>query len=164
MPSSSGAPLRGCRACGTRAANLRFRDGFNFGEDNGGFVFESRFHALVVPFGIFSSAVFELEIAKIVIDGVAALEKLIKLAAVRRKIGSIRLDEENEQKCGRCQGEARAEYGRLRRKSDQHSGAEGHWLSHPSLSQPAHAHARALPLTPGYRLARSAGQRQDGRA
>ena len=135
---------------------MRFGSRFNFGEHHGSLVFEIRFHALVVAFGIFSGAVLELEIAEVVIDDVTALQELIQLAAVRREVGSVRLDEKDEQKCSHSEREAGTEDGGFRRKSEEHSGVERHLLSHPSLGQLALEHDRALPRIAGYRLGTSA--------
>jgi hypothetical protein len=63
---------------------LRFSGRLNFGEDDGSLVLETGLHTLVIPFGVFPGAVFELKIAEIVIDGVAALQQLIQLAAMWR--------------------------------------------------------------------------------
>src|SRR6266852_7408773 len=93
---SSRAPLRGCRARTARTANLRFGDLIDLGEHQGSFVFQGVFHGFVVGFGIFSGAVFEFQVAEILVAGVAALEGLIEDGAVGSEVGGVRLNVKNE--------------------------------------------------------------------
>ena len=115
--TSSSAPLGGGGTNGARAAHLGFRDLLDFGEDKSGFIFEGSFHEFVVAFGIFSGAMFEFEVAKIVVDGIAALEELIELGAVRGEIGSVRLNVKDEE-------ERRRRLGRSKRRERPSPGGQ----------------------------------------
>ena len=89
--------------------HLGFGGLFDFREDEGSFVFQGIFHELVITFRVFSSAIFELKITEIIVDCIAAFEELIEFGAVRCKVGSIRMDVEDEEKNGGCEAKASAE-------------------------------------------------------
>src|ERR1700681_104916 len=96
---------------GTRTANLRFGELLNFRKNEGGLVLQGDSHGFVIAFGIFSGAVFEFEVAQIVVDGVAALEELIELCTLRREVGSVRLNVKDEEEHRGGKAEASADDG-----------------------------------------------------
>jgi hypothetical protein len=79
---------------------LGLGDLLDFRENEGGFVLERIPHCFVIAFRIFPSPVFELQVAQIVVDGIAPLKELVEFCPVRGKIGRIRLNVENEQEDG----------------------------------------------------------------
>jgi hypothetical protein len=74
----------------------------DFGQDYSSFLFERILHQLVVTFGVFSGAMFELEVAKIIVNRVATFKELIELGAMGREIGSVWVDVEDEEKNSDC--------------------------------------------------------------
>jgi hypothetical protein len=79
---------------------LGFGDLLDFGQNNSGFFFERILHQLVVAFGVFSGAMLELEIAKIIVNRIAAFKELVKLSAVRSKVGGVRVNVKDEEENG----------------------------------------------------------------
>ena len=86
-------------------------DLLDFGQDQGSFVFERVFHQLVITFGIFTGAMFELEIAKIIVNHVATFKELVEFGAMRSEVGGVGVNVENEEEHGGDQGEAGTEGG-----------------------------------------------------
>ncbi len=66
-------------------------DALDFGEHDCGFGFEALLHLLVIFFGEFAGAIFELQVAQIIVNDVAAFHKLVEMGAVRSGIGKIGL-------------------------------------------------------------------------
>ena len=117
--TSSSAPLGSGGTNRARTAHLRFGDLLDFGEDNGGFIFERSLHELVITFGIFAGAMFELEVAKIVVNRIATFEELVELGAMRSKVGRVRLNVEDEKEDGGGESEAGAEGGPVRKNGER---------------------------------------------
>src|SRR5215469_127339 len=94
-PSSS-APGRCGRAGRTCAANLGLGDLLDFRKNEGGFILKGRFHGFVVAFGILSGAMFEFQVAQVVVNSVTSLEKLIEFCPVWSEVRGVGLNIENE--------------------------------------------------------------------
>ena len=92
---------------GRRAAG----DAFDFGEDESGFGFERLLHLLEVGFGVLAGAVLEFEVTEVLVEGVASLEELVELGAVRGGVGGVGVDEENEDERGGGERDAGEENG-----------------------------------------------------
>jgi len=90
---------------------LRFSDLIDFGQDKSGFIFERGLHQFVVTFGVLAGAMLELQIAKIIINRVAAFEELVELGAMRGEVGSVRVNVEDEEENGSGESEAGTEGG-----------------------------------------------------
>jgi hypothetical protein len=83
----------------------------NFSENNSSFVFERGHHELVITFGIFAGTMFELQVAKIVVNRITAFKELIELGTVRSEIGSVWMNVEDEKEYGGGESEASTEGG-----------------------------------------------------
>jgi hypothetical protein len=81
----------------------------DLGENNGGFRFERSHHELVITFGIFAGAMFELKVAKIIINRVTAFEELIELGAMGREIRRVGVNVKDEEEDSGGESEAGAE-------------------------------------------------------
>src|SRR5260370_37343397 len=102
------APARWSRSA--RPMHLRIRHLIDLRKHYRCFIFKDRLHRFEVAFRVFSRAILKSQVTQIVVDGVAALQELVELAAVRRKVRSIRLNVKNEKTDGDGQGQARPQY------------------------------------------------------
>ena len=102
-----------------------FRNALDFREHERGFGFQSLLHLLVIFFGEFAGAIFELQVAQIIVNDVAALHKLIEMRAMRSGIGEIGLDHEHENQHGGRERDAGDHGERVNidgHEADQHCG------------------------------------------
>src|SRR6266436_5328687 len=60
------------------------------------FILKACLHCFEVTFRVFSGTILKTQVAQIVIDGVAALQQLVQLCPMRRKIRGVRLNVKNE--------------------------------------------------------------------
>src|SRR5580658_8057124 len=93
-------------ARGPRGANWIACDSVYLIQHERGFGLERVLHLLEIGFGKFSGAMLKFQVAQVFIDRVAAFEQLVEMRTMRRGIGGIGIDPENEGH-GR-QGEKRA--------------------------------------------------------
>ena len=91
---------------GARQGSRAFGNTFDFREHQGCLGFEGLLHLLVILFREFAGAIFELQIAQIIVNDVAALQKLIEQGAVRRRIDGIGLGHEDKNQHRGCERDA----------------------------------------------------------
>jgi hypothetical protein len=75
-------------------------EGIHLGKDAGSFDLQELLGFLVIFFREFSCAKFKAEVAQIVVDGLAAIDKLVELGATRREIGRFRANSKDEEDDG----------------------------------------------------------------
>src|SRR5205085_4092885 len=108
--ASSRASFGFCVADATWTPDLRLGYLVDFCQHHGRIIFQGYLHSFEILFGIFPGAVLEAQIAKVIVNSIAALHQMIELGAMRSEIGSIRLNVENEKQRSDGQSEAGAEH------------------------------------------------------
>src|SRR5947209_11807976 len=118
-----------------------------FGQNESGLSFERVFSFLVILLGEFSGAVLELQVAQVVVDGVAALKQLVQARAMWRGINRVGLNEKNEYHCCCRKRQARQKHSDIDARkgldrSQEHLASSQHPIPR-SPDRPASAPARA---------------------